>query len=730
MIYIKDFDYNLIIEEMKKDGVVYKNVKQDDGSKKKVCYSETVFTLDTETTSYFITPEHKIIMFDEDKDNDYYKECKKQGLMYIWMFGINEIIVYGRTGEELKDFFNKINNLCLISDTVIKKVIYVHNLGFDFHFLQNFLGTHWDVFAREANKPITAKDDFNEFRCSYFLTNMSLDNYAETYKLKSQKQKGKLDYNVFRTPYTELNSDELLYCEYDIKVLYEIIKLHKNKYGSIIDIPLTQTGKIRKQINALFYRDSKHHKTIKNASPDNFYDFKLLCQVYQGGFTHSNKLNTNKLLKNVVSYDIASSYPFECTTKKFPMSAFVEMTDEVITALNEEEETTINDFIDLENQAFIIDFTVNDLISTNSNNILSLHKAITNKFFEDDLQENYIIKGEVVDNGRLEKAKSVRYILTDIDFFIFLNYYDFSKLKINKLFVAEKDYLPVKLIQYILNLYKQKTLLKGIEEQKVKYEEIKQFLNGIYGMFVTKIIQDNILYKNGVMMKEILSEEEAIIKANEKLYNHNKNNNNLNFAWGVWVSAYARAHLLRNVLKLKNYVVYCDTDSIKILLTKDNEKIIKEVFEEDNKRVNQDIFNICCHYKELEPKDYFPLNKKIGYFEKDAEYKEFKTLGAKKYCYKKIGSEEVEITVSGLNKTTGPSRLKTVDDFKPGILFNYSQAGKKEAYYLHEQEEVIFEDGWHEKSRFGICIKPTTYYLDITVDYEDIIDIASSLLDD
>ena len=741
MIHFNDFDFEKLHDEIEKDGLIKKTIRKDDKTKEDLYYSNTIFTLDIETTSYFITEQNEIMMFDETLDNEFYKTTRKQALMYIWMFGINDIVIYGRTGDELKQFIDKLNKELIYDNIIIHKIIYVHNLGFDFHFIQNWLGVHWDVFAREPNKPITAKDEYIEFRCSYFLTNMSLDNFAKTYKLNVQKQLGKLDYNVFRTPLTPMTDDELLYCEYDIKVLYEIIKMHRTKHRSILAIPLTQTGKIRNQIDHIFYKNYKHHKNMKNAAPSNFDDFKLLCQVYSGGYTHSNKLHTNKTLSNIVSYDIGSSYPFECVTKKFPMTQFLPLTKKCIYELNNDATKTLNDYIDFNNQAFIIDFYVNDLVSLSSNNFLSLHKAVTQKFFDDDEQENMILTGLVADNGRIERCKSGRFIMTDVDFLLFLQAYDFSKLVVNKIFVAEKDYLPKELILYILQLYEDKTKLKGIESEEVKYQEIKQFLNGIYGMFVTKIIQDDVIYKNGEMTKETIdylvkekkitrkeAEKELLIKANEKLSKYSDRKNiNLNFAWGVWVSSFARSgHLWRNILKIGNDVVYCDTDSIKCF----NSDKIKKIFEEDNKIVKQDIAKVCLHY-DLDPSLFSPLGKTIGLFELDATYANngFRTLGAKKYCYIKENETELKLTVSGLNKNTGPSRLEKIDDFKPGVLFNYNQAGKSEAYYLHDQETIQFEDGWIETSKYGVCIKPTTYYLDITVDYEDILDIASSLLD-
>lgn len=37
----------------------------------------------------------------------------------------------------------------------------------------------------------------------------------------------------------------------------------------------------------------------------------------------------------------------------------------------------------------------------------------------------------------------------------------------------------------------------------------------------------------------------------------------LSYAWGVWVTAYARRNLWKMILQFPDDVVYCDTDSIK-----------------------------------------------------------------------------------------------------------------------------------------------------------------------
>ena len=38
----------------------------------------------------------------------------------------------------------------------------------------------------------------------------------------------------------------------------------------------------------------------------------------------------------------------------------------------------------------------------------------------------------------------------------------------------------------------------------------------------------------------------------------------LSFSWGVWVTAHARNNLLQNLVKFDEFIVYSDTDSLKL----------------------------------------------------------------------------------------------------------------------------------------------------------------------
>lgn len=49
------------------------------------------------------------------------------------------------------------------------------------------------------------------------------------------------------------------------------------------------------------------------------------------------------------------------------------------------------------------------------------------------------------------------------------------------------------------------------------------------------------------------------------------------------------------------------------------------------------------------PKDKYGIPHRLGIFDDDGQYKKFKTLGAKKYCYVN-NDDELHMTVSGVRK--------------------------------------------------------------------------------
>ena len=102
----------------------------------------------------------------------------KHATMYIWQFGIMNYVTYGRTWIEFIIFIGEIARI-LETTHNLRLLVYVHNLSFEFAFLRKWL--KWEkVFLLDKYVPVYALTESGiEFRCSYKLTNLSLEKIGD-----------------------------------------------------------------------------------------------------------------------------------------------------------------------------------------------------------------------------------------------------------------------------------------------------------------------------------------------------------------------------------------------------------------------------------------------------------------------------------------------------------------------------------------------------------------------
>lgn len=666
MIWYEDYDFDLI----KPHTIYYKGTAYDDN----------IYTLDTETTNLYIK-DGKPIAFDKSKNAAYYEDTEKVGYIYIWMLGINDMVIYGRTIWQLQEFLQMLHLYCR---GIL--IFYIHNLPFEFQFLRNII-TDFEVFARKSRHPIKAfTSDYNiEFRDSLILTGYSLAKCPEVYHLQVEKAVGDLDYLKIRTPETVLTETELHYCEMDIVVLYQVIEAEKKTYKHVAYIPLTSTGKVRREVKKLFVKDRKYHQQIKTMQPKNAGEFKLLTMAFVGGYTHSNGINTNRIIEDVYSYDITSSYPTVMVTEKFPMTSFFRRKEKTLTKE--------------ENYCFIYDITFYEIYADCSMIYLSKSKARE-------------VDKSVAENGRLKGAAMARYILTDVDLDIVLQTYHIGSMVINEKWEAWNGYLPKKYVGYVLKLYHDKTVLKGMDPEQ--YMHAKAFLNALYGMAVTNTIRDEVIFDGEWDVMKL-----SVDDIEQKLQDQKTKPGRafLSFAWGVWITAYARRNLWDMIIKTGEDCIYCDTDSVKF--TGEGNKIY---FEQYNKDIVQKMKKACreneVDFSLSHPADTKGEVHQLGVYDYEGKIDKFKTLGAKKYAMEKGG--QLQITVSGVNKKSGAKAIGKIENFKDGKIFNYDESGRLIATYNDDQPDVII-DGWKMDCRYGINLMPTTYKLSLEPTYADLI---------
>ena len=160
------------------------------------------------------------------------------------------------------------------------------------------------------------------------------------------------------------------------------------------------------------------------------------------------------------------------------------------------------------------------------------------------------MKSGIYDNGRVVSAKELTITLTDIDFNLILESYS-GTYEILESYCSLYKYLPKQLINFILEKYEMKTKLKNVEGQEVNYALSKNLFNSIYGMCVTNNIRDEVVFDNLIWTPKHLNNTEILLKLQEE-----KSKGFLSFAFGVWVTAFARRNLIENIIKLDDFVIY------------------------------------------------------------------------------------------------------------------------------------------------------------------------------
>ena len=108
-------------------------------------------------------------------------------------------------------------------------------------------------------------------------------------------------------------------------------------------------------------------------------------------------------------------------------------------------------------------------------------------------------------------------------------------------------------------------------------------------------------------------------------------------------------------------------------------------------------------------------------------------MGAKKYAVEKNG--DLEITIAGVPKRAGAQLMGSLDNFKIGYEFEVRdnaplemrQNWKKTLTYNDDINEVFLVDGKQLHIQSNVAILRTTYELNITDEYQELIDNLNTL---
>lgn len=653
--------------------------------------------------------ETSTIWLDEDKS-----KYNVHSFMYSWAFQIEEYTITGRYWE---DFFKFLHRLEMALDymreeyfceVTPKLICWVHNLQYEFAFLAGvYQFRDNEIFFRDVRKPLylTMFDVF-EFRCSYIQTNLSLAMLCEQMHVPAKLSGDKFDYTKIRYPWTELTEYEKQYIITDVESLVMAMRKRVEQNGdNLVTVPLTSTGYVRRECKEAL---KEYYYDIAAMKPDE-RQYRLLRRAFRGGNTHCNKEMAGHIINNVTSWDIVSCYPTQQLTQRFPMKPF-KWLDGYVTI------ERIFKFIGLGYAAVgLYQFkglrlknkhtAIPYLSLSRTETLMSREETYIDKNGKERTRKIPCVK---LDNGRILESYFTEVALTEIDLEIVFEQYAYDTIECIECMVARKDFLPEEYRKVIHGYYTNKTKLKGddTENGKYLYVKSKNMLNSVYGMSATDPIHQKISYNDGKYLRSCYNTmtEEDKLKALKSAP--------FPYQWGVYTTSLARLQLQRAIDAVgNNKMVYCDTDSIKIIgnidIDKLNEYYLKKAIQTG---AFADDGNGVRHY--------------CGLFEQDAKYSQFISQGAKRYAYIKDG--KMGVTVSGVTKKKNPDtgeyyaveELQTLERFKPGMT--WEKAGGTIAVY-NDNDDFMFTDentGFQIHIGKNVSIVPSTYTMTYSKDYK------------
>lgn len=593
----------------------YTKLKRPRGNpaRRKTLYCEQIGAFDIETSTIRDADDHP------------------HSFLYIWMYAIDDHVYCGRTWDELKRFLlilqRKIPKGC-------KLLTYVHNLSYEYQFLAGVFDFRLeDIFATDPRKILKLNlCGWVEMRCSYFLTNMTLRRFLRQEEVPVQKEE--LDYSKVRYPWTELNPEELSYCEADVLGLTQAIRSRARRTGDTwYSIPYTATGYVRREAREVMRKERGHD----HYSYDSWEVYRRLIKAFRGGNTHASRYMAalGVIDGPVVSRDFASEYPFIIAGRQFPSKPF----DVVPLGVVYEEGDCMAYLDRVLAKNYAVLFTIR-LAGVEVDEMQPVPYIPVDKC--------ETIYGGRLDNGRVLEADELTITLTDVDWRIIKGMYTWTDAQIKWIALSQYAPLPDGYIALTREYFRRKTTLKGVDAYA--YARSKELLNSLYGMMAQAVLRMEMdMDEHGILFEKRPEDMKGSYEKNAKKCF-------LPYSAGVWLTAHARALLQQAIDAVGvQHFLYCDTDSVKFI--------------EEGCVVDFDALFPGDSFVALDPKG---REQRMGRMLEDARYSAFRTLGAKKYAVIYEDTGELEITVAGVGKMEGSAELKAAGGltaFKPGLIF-------------------------------------------------------------
>ena len=672
-VYTKDGISKETIYTIEELPLLGKLLQCKDSKKRNTHYLEIPCAFDIETTNIYF----------KDSNGNIDTERRPFAFMYHWQFCIDDCVCFGRTWEEFQKLMVSLEKRMNLSDSN-RLVIFVHNLPFEFCFMNRFID-YKEGFFKEERKPLKILTTGGiEFRCSYALSNMSLNKFCENEGAKYFKlDGGEYDYDKIRTPQTTMTEYEESYCYNDVRGLCECIK-SRLRFDTLGTLPMTSTGYVRRDLRKAVKGDKKYRDLFRNNALTT--ELYTLCrEAFRGGDTHANLDYSNQIIKGVTSKDITSSYPASMMMDLYPMTAFFKMN------VSTYENNDTSEF------ALLLEVRFKNIKYTGNCGIPYVAQSKCRAYTKD----------RIIDNGRILFASMIEIVLNDIDLKIIEHEYEYDDIYIKDIYASKYAPLDSKIKNTVMDYYKGKTLLKGDSEHVYEYHKKKNSLNSTYGCMVMRIDQEETIYNPKT--HEYTIKEKSLEETLAKFYK--SFNSFLSYQHGVWITSWSRLRLREMLWEVGSDVVYCDTDSIKYI--GDHEQAFKLKNEEIKKKALE-----CGAYAKTKSGKV----KYMGVWDDDGEYEEFKTLGAKKYVYSENGV--IHSTIAGVSKKAGQKYFSKygIDAFKIGNTI--PDSGHLTAFYNDDNVHEITIKNCTFTTASNVALIDNTYTIGVTDEYLDLLSKA------
>lgn len=533
---------------------------------------------------------------------------------------------------------------------------------------------------------------------------LSLERLGIDYDLFYRKQSGDFDYDKRFNVNDPLTDEEVGYCVQDVLVPVDWWQLIEETRGyNTYNMPITKTAFIRQPLRESMKRDYEimpgvQYRDWIRKIQNSFDVFQMLEKQFQGGIVCMAAGYAGKELRgDIRCRDFTSSYPYVMTDPRYyyPVNRYqlygdvsIDRPDLLVDLLN--------------NYCCLFKVTFYDL---------QLKKNRAAAFISNSRCEYSL--NAIRHNGKVVKADLLVKYCNEVEYADICENYEFTDVIFDNFHVARRGHLPDRIREKIISLFRDKTQLKGIEGKELEYLLSKGDLNGIYGMMAMNPLRDSFTVDITEMcgvIKEMTPEE--MKKKYDKTVK--SRNNFLSFAWGCYVTTWAR----HNLLKAMNLIttidpaawIYSDTDSVYYFSSPE----IEAAFEEWNKDLTSGSYSAI--------NDLTGQRSTLGEMTPDGSYQMFKGYGAKKYLLqKKDGS--YKMTVAGVPKFNKQGEnvnqwISDPDEFRPGKIFKGSDTGKLRPDYVYQPLQVRNVNGVDTLTASYINLIPTDYMLNRSI-YED-----------